>query len=219
MHVVIIGAGRVGSSVARWLVASGHEIAVVERDAGRCAALENELGSVTITGDGTEGEVLARAGVARADAVIATCGSDADNMVACQIARHRFNVALTTGLVRSDDHARLFNLLGIDSPINMIELVTRRIQEALPIDGVVRLMDISGSSSSVMVTVRVPLGSAAVGRRVRDLTLPVGTLVPLIIGRDGTAAAPNENTALSPEDQVVAITNIDDLDQMRDLLT
>jgi trk system potassium uptake protein TrkA len=219
MHVVIIGAGRVGSSVSRWLVASGHEIAVIDRDGDRCAVLENELGSVTVTGDGTEGEVLARAGTARAGAVIATCGSDADNLVACQLARHQFNVALTTGLVRSDDHARLFNLLGIDAPINTIELVSRRIQEALPIEGVVRLMDISGSGSAVMVAVRVLPGSGAIGRRVRDLPLPVGTLIPLVIGRDGTATTPNENTALKPEDQVVAVTSIDDLDQMRDLLT
>jgi Trk K+ transport system NAD-binding subunit len=140
-------------------------------------------------------------------------------MVACQLARHQFNVALTAGLVKSDDHARLFNLLGIDSPINMVELIARRIQEALPIEGVVRLMDIPGSNSSVMVTVRVLPGSSAVGRRVRDLSLPVGTLIPLVIGRDGTAATPNENTALSPEDQVVAVTNIDDLDRLRDMLS
>jgi trk system potassium uptake protein TrkA len=219
LHVVIIGAGLVGSSVAGWLIAAGHEIAVIDRDADRCAAMENELGSVTVTGDGTEGEVLARAGAARAEAVIATSGSDADNMVACQLARRQFNVALTAGLVKSDDHARLFNLLGIDAPINIVELITRRIQEALPIEGVVRLMDIPGSNSSVMVTIRVLPGSAAVGRRVRDLTLPVGTLISLVIGRDGTAAIPNENTALSPEDHVVAVTNIDDLDRLRDTLT
>jgi Trk K+ transport system NAD-binding subunit len=70
-----------------------------------------------------------------------------------------------------------------------------------------------------MVTIRVLPGSAAVGRRVRDLTLPVGTLISLVIGRDGTAAIPNENTALSPEDHVVAVTNIDDLDRLRDTLT
>lgn len=208
-----------GRSVARWLVAAGHEIAVVDRDAGRCAGLESELGSVSVTGDGTEREVLARAGAARAEALIASTGSDSDNMVACQLARHEFNVARTIGLVGSDDHARLFNLLGIDSPVNMIELVARRIQEALPVEGVVRLMDIPGSNASVMVTVRVPAGSAVVGRRLRDLSLPVGSLIPLVIGRDGTATVPNENTSLSPDDQVVAVTTVDDLDRIRDLLS
>ena len=219
MHAVILGAGRVGCSVARWLVASGHEIAVVENDPERCSALEKELGSVTVAGNGTEGEVLARAGIARAEVLIATSGSDADNMVACQLARHVFNVPRTVALTRSDDHTRLFNLLGVDSPINVVELVARRVQEALPVEGVVRLMDIGGPTSAIMVTVRIPAGSNVIGRRVRDFSLPPGSMITLVIGRDGSATIPNENTAINPNDQVVAVTTTDDLDRLRDILT
>ena len=93
MYVLIVGAGRVGVSLARWLLAADHEVAVIERDAARCAALENELGSISVAGDGTEADILARAGANRADVFIAATGRDDDNMVACQLARHRFGAS------------------------------------------------------------------------------------------------------------------------------
>lgn len=217
MHAVIVGAGMVGRSMARWLVSAGQEVAVVDTDAGRCADVESELGGIVIAGDGTRADVLERAGAGRAEVLLAATGSAAANMVACQMARHRFNVESTVALVTSDDHARLLNLLEVDS-VNTVELVSRRIQESLPIEGLVRLMNISGATASVMAAIRVPEGSTAVGTRLRDLAVPPGTVIPLVIARNGGAAIPSEDTALSPDDQVVAITAADELDRLRDLL-
>ncbi len=216
MHAVIVGAGRIGRSLAGWLISAGQEVAVVDIDARRCAEVEAELGGIVIPGDGTRADVLHSAGAGRAGVLMATTGSAAVNMVACQMARHRFGVEGTVSLVGSDDHAGLFNLLGIDS-VNMIELVSRRIQESLPIEGLVRLMNISGSTSSVMAAIRVPAGSSAVGTRLRDLAVPAGTVIPLVIARNGGAAIPREDTELSPDDQVVAVTAADELDRLRDL--
>ena len=131
MYVLIIGAGRVGVSVARWLLAADHEVAVIERDSSRCAALENELGSISVAGDGTEADILARAGANRADVFIAATGRDDDNMVACQLAKHRFGASRTVSLVNIPDHEALFNLLGMDIVINATELVAGRIRQEL----------------------------------------------------------------------------------------
>ena len=66
MHIIIVGAGRIGSSLARWLVSAGHETAVVDWDRSRCAALDEALGSVSVIGDGTDAGVLAKVGINRA---------------------------------------------------------------------------------------------------------------------------------------------------------
>jgi trk system potassium uptake protein TrkA len=131
MYAVIIGAGRIGGSLARWLVAAGHEVAVIDWDTARCRALEDELGSISVVGDGTEESILGRAGANRADVFIATTDRDDQNLMACQVAKHRFGAARTISLVNIPDHDPLFGLLGIDQTINITELIVDRIEENL----------------------------------------------------------------------------------------
>ena len=131
MYVVIVGAGRVGLSLARWLVATEHEVTVIDSDSARCAALDDELGSISLVGDGTDMEVLARGGTNRAEILIAATGRDDFNAMACQLARHHFGVGRTVSLVNIPDHERLFSILGIDVTIDTTDLITRRIQEEL----------------------------------------------------------------------------------------
>ena len=129
MYIVIVGAGTIGASIARWLVAADHEVAAIERDESKCASLETELGSISVVGDGTEAGVLAQAGVNRADIFIASMGSNEDNMVACQLARHRFGVSYTVSLVSVPEYEKLFNLLGIGVIINTTDLIVGRVQD------------------------------------------------------------------------------------------
>ena len=131
MYIVIVGAGRVGGPLARWLLSAGHEVAVIDRDAQTCRALEEQLGSITVTGDGTEDSVLGKAGANRADVFIATTARDDHNLAACQIAKHRFGAARTISLVNVPDHNNLFGLLGIDDTVNTTELIVEEIESHL----------------------------------------------------------------------------------------
>lgn len=131
MYFVIVGAGRIGISLAKRLVAADHEVAIIDRESVNCIAVDEELGSVSVVGDGTEAGVLMKAGVNRADVLIAVTGRDEDNLVACQMAKHRFNVERTIALVNIPDHERLFDMLGIGVTINATELVLNKVQEEL----------------------------------------------------------------------------------------
>ena len=131
MYVLIVGAGKIGVLLARRLLAAEHEVTVIDSDSTRCAAVDDELGSISVLGDGTEAGILARAGANRADVFIAATGRDDDNMVACQLARHRFGASRTVSLVNIPDHETLFNRLGIDVTINTAQLTVSAIQEEL----------------------------------------------------------------------------------------
>lgn len=131
MYVVILGAGRIGSLLAKWFVDAGHEIAVIDIDEDRCSALNDELGNVTVLGDGTEAGVLAKAGANRSDIVVATTGRDDINLVTCQLAKHRFDAPRAVSLVNIPEHERLFQILGIDALINTTDLIIERIQQEL----------------------------------------------------------------------------------------
>ena len=131
MYVVIVGCGKIGYSLTKALSATKHEVLVIDRDHKKCEAIVEELGSVALIGDGCEIGVLREAGADRADVLIAVAGLDEDNLVACQLAKHRFGAARVVALVNVPEHVELFNRLGIDVSVNTTALLVDRIQEDL----------------------------------------------------------------------------------------
>ena len=218
MHAVVVGAGRIGTSVARWLVSARHEVSVIDSDRSRCSALDDQLGSVTVAGRGTDASVLSRAGVNRADIFIATTSHDDVNLVAAQLAKHKFSVPRTISVVNAPEHTALFSTLGIDVTIDITELALSRVQEGLSSHGLVHLMPVSGRSEQSIVCVKIPAESGANGRTVKDIPLPESTILSLVISRDGNAAIPKDDTLIGPGDEVVAVTTAQEEEDLRDNL-
>ena len=131
MYVIIVGAGKVGSEMSRWLIEADQEITVIDRIPGRCADIEEELGSVAVTGDATESEVLRGAGAIRADVVIATGSVDEENLVICQMAKHLFNVERVMSIVSISEHVDLFNRLGIDVTVDITAIQVTELQRGV----------------------------------------------------------------------------------------
>ena len=86
MYVIIAGAGKVGLNLARELISEHHEVTLIEGYRPRYLHVEEELEHVVQYGDATELWVLERAGIGRADLVIAVTGDDEDNILICQVA-------------------------------------------------------------------------------------------------------------------------------------
>ena len=92
MYVIIAGAGKVGWNLARELIAKDREVTLIESDHTRFRVVEEELEHAVQYGDATELWVLERAGIQRADLVIAVTGDDEDNIVICQVASEKYGV-------------------------------------------------------------------------------------------------------------------------------
>jgi trk system potassium uptake protein len=111
VFVMIVGSGRVGSSVARKMLSEGHEVSVLDEDPEAIAQLEKGMddswvdagGSFTV-GTALEMDALEEAGIERADAFVASTDGDNTNLVIAQIAQKRFNIK--TVVVRVLDPAR-----------------------------------------------------------------------------------------------------------------
>ncbi len=126
--MIIVGCGSTGIKVAEWLMASGAEVTMIDNDSEKQRFVDNLFGSIVVLGDGTGVESQEKAGTQRADLLIATLNSDEDNMLACQIAKHHFNVDTTLALSADPDKAHLLGLLGIDIVVNLADLITEEIQ-------------------------------------------------------------------------------------------
>ena len=218
MHVVVIGAGMIGTTLARWLVSAGHEIAVVEEDHGRCSELDEALGSVSVFGNGTDASVLAKAGTNRADVVIATTKADDVNLVACQLAKHHFGVSRTIAVVNNHERAELFGMAGVDVSVDVTELVLGRVQQGLSSHGFVHLMPVSSRDGRILVNIKIPDDSGAEGRSVRDLALPSGMILSLVIASDGGASVPTDDTLIRAGDELIAVTTPEQEEELKDIL-
>jgi trk system potassium uptake protein TrkA len=217
MYIIVIGGGKVGFYLAKALLNEGHEILVIERDAGRTEFINNELGSVCIRGDGSEVITLTEVGAGRANMFIAVTGDDDDNLVACQIAKHKFNVPRTIARISNPKNETIFKKLGIDVTVSSTNIILEDIEEEVPTHPLTHLLDIREKGLEV-VEVKIPPKSPTIGKKVKELSLPQGSILTLIIPQQGKPKVPTADTVLQAEDQIIAVTTPETEESLRTLL-
>ncbi|MBI4288556.1 MAG: TrkA family potassium uptake protein [Chloroflexi bacterium] len=218
MYVIIVGGGKVGYYLCRTLLAEGHEVLIVEKNEAKCERLEEELGSICLRGDGCETATLAEAGTGRADMLIAATNEDEDNLVSCQLAKYKFKVRRTIALINNPENETVFKKLGIDVTVSSTNLVLEHIEQEVPTHHLMHLLKLEESGLEI-VEVRIPGHSSVAGRRVRDLNLPQGAVLALVIRKDQRPMIPAPDTVLEAEDQVLAVTSHELEDALRLTLT
>jgi trk system potassium uptake protein TrkA len=213
MYIVVVGGGKVGYYLSVALLSEGHEVLILEKDPEKCGAICEDLGSVVMRGDGCEARTLEDVGTERADLLIAVTDEDEDNLVACQVAKHKFNVPRTIARINNPKNEALFKKLGIDVTISSTNLILEHIEEELPINPLIHLLTLKEGNLE-LVEVKVPEGSPAVGKKLSEITLPANSMVVMIIGK-GSARVPTDDTVIKPEAQVIAMTQPEVEQQLR----
>jgi trk system potassium uptake protein TrkA len=206
MYIIIIGGGKVGYYLAKALLDQGHEILIVEKDANKSELIHNELGSACIRGDGCEVTTLTDVGTGRADMFIAVTGDDEDNLIACQVAKHKFNVPRTIARTNNPKNESIFKKLGIDVTINSTNIILEYIEQEVPTHILTHLLNI-GDKGLEIVEVKIPLRSPTIGKMIKELSLPPGSILSLIIRKKEKPQIPTAETILQAEDQIVAVTS------------
>lgn len=119
MNIVVIGAGKVGSTLASQLVKEGHEVVVIDTDEERLGALQNMIDIMTLCGNGASEEILKEAEVADCDLVIAATSADEVNILACFIAR-QIGAAKTIARVRNPEYRNQLEMMKDELGLSMI---------------------------------------------------------------------------------------------------
>ena len=218
MYIIIVGGGGVGYYLTKALLDEGHEVLAIEKNATVCESVVSELGSVCIRGDGCEVSTLTEAGTNRADMLIAVTGDDEDNLVACQVAKHKFNVPRTIARIRNPKNETIFKKLGVDVTVSSTNIILEHIQEEVPTHTLTHLLTIRDKGLEI-VEIKIPSESIMVGKTIKELSLPPKSTLFLIIRKGQKPIIPKANTILEAEDQIIAVTTPESEEKLRATLS
>ncbi|HUG16044.1 MAG TPA: NAD-binding protein [Thermomicrobiales bacterium] len=216
MYLIVVGGGKVGYYLTKTLVHEGYEVLLIEKSTRKCDIYTERFGAVVMNGDGAEASTLAAAGAARADVVIAVTGDDEDNLVICQMAKHRFHVARTIARVNNPKNEELFRRLGIDVTVNPTNVILSLIEQQIPDRHFVHLLALKHAELEV-VEVSVDNDSPVRGRTLEDIRMPPETSMIAVI-RGSEVIVPTGQTTIEAGDEVIAITRAQSELALRQLL-
>jgi trk system potassium uptake protein TrkA len=217
MYVVIVGCSAVGYHLAKGLIASGHEVVVVEKSDERYQLIAKELGSIMVHGDATDEGILKRAGVERADVMAAVTGRDETNLVVCQMTKHIFKVPRTMARIKDPGNEPIFHVLGVDLVVNATHLVLESFEEGVPGRPLLHLMNLPLPGME-LVSVSIPVEAGVVGKRLDEVALPPQSFISLVVKKTG-AQLPSNHMVLEPDDELVAVTPTGEEQTIYDILT
>jgi len=216
VYIIVVGGGKVGYYLTKTLLNEGHEVLLIERDRGKVETYNERFGSVVLAGDGAEAAVLANAGAARADVVIAVTGEDEDNLVVCQVAKQKFHVGRTIARVNNPKNEQLFRLLGIDVTVSQTNHILNLIEQAIPKRAFIHLLSLRHADLAI-IEATITDDSPVAHRSIDDIELPVDCVVAAI-ARGPEVIVPRGATIIEPNDEIIAITKREQEDELRRLL-
>ncbi|MGV6857595.1 MAG: Trk system potassium transporter TrkA [bacterium] len=208
MKIIILGAGRVGSSLAQHLSGEANDITLVDQDAAVLREIRDKLDLRTIEGQGSHPDVLRQAGAEDADMLVAVTNSDETNMIACQVAYTLFHTPTKIARVRTGSYLSYEELfsnqaLPVDVRISPEQLVTEELLRLIRNPGSLQVIKFAHGRLH-MAVVRVEMPGAAVGHTLKDLTrsLPDVSMRIAAIFRRGVGVEPTPELILEDGDEV-----------------
>lgn len=206
MYIIVVGAGGIGTALVEIAVRDRHNVVVIERDAQKADLLSRRHDVLVINADATSVEVLREAGAERADAIVATTGDDATNLMIVALAQ-KLEIPSIVSVVNNREHAELFRKLGANVMENPDVIVAEYLYNAVHRPKIKDLVTLSGGAQvfRAVVTERSPL----VGRSLRESgergLIPDGILIAAI-ERGGETLIPSGATVIQAGDLITVFS-------------
>jgi trk system potassium uptake protein TrkA len=195
VHVVIVGCGRVGSSLGRVLTADGHTVSIIDRRAEAFTRLGPDFSGTTIQGIGFDRDRLVEAGVEHAGALAAVTSGDNSNILVARVARENFGIEHVVARIYDPRRAVIYQRLGIMTVATVAwttdQVMRRLIPETTPAEW-------TDPTAQVCLLDRV-LDDGWAGRPISELEEAIGSRV-VAINRMGSATIPTTRTVAQAGD-------------------
>jgi len=213
MRIIILGAGRVGESVAESLVSERNDITVVDPDPQLLRALEDRLDLRGVPGNGIQPSVLEQAGARDADMLIACASLDETNLAACKVAHDSFGIPTTIARLRSPEFAEGCELLGktgfaVDHVICPEESVVEYVEKLIDFPEALQVLEFSGGRVH-LVAVRATADGPLVGHTLSELSslLPSAPMQVVALYRQEVEIPCESHTRVLAGDEVFVLAD------------
>lgn len=213
MHILIIGAGRIGRSVAENLVNESNDITIVDQDAERVSALETRLDLRGVTGNALSPSVLESAGANDADMILAVTANDETNMAVCLLASQLFNIPTRIARVRNQELRQYPRLLAeegfqITSTIWPEQALNESLLRLIEFPEALQIINFA-EGKAVLFCVRAVAGSPLVGRPIGDLAVHLPHVPARIVSvfRRNRRLDISSETVIESGDEVIALSS------------
>lgn len=213
MHIVIMGCGRVGSSLAKSLEKRNHSVAVIDSDANAFRRLGQEFRGIAVKGVGFDRDVLIRAGIREADGFAAVSSGDNSNVLAARVVREDFGVTNVVARIYDQRRAEVYERLGIPTVATVRWAAGQVLRRLLPEGSEPVWRDPTGSVQLVQVRTH----EEWIGRRIATLQAAAGTPLPFVM-RFGRGLVPDDQTVLQDGDLVYAAVPAEAVSQVEAVL-
>jgi trk system potassium uptake protein TrkA len=213
VHVVIMGCGRVGSTLAHSLEERGHTVAVIDQDPGAFRRLSPHFAGRRVTGTGFDRDTLAEAGIAEAGAFAAVSSGDNSNIIAARVARENFGVENVCARIYDSRRAEIYQRLGIPTVATVRWTADQMLRRLLPAGSTEQWRDPSGR----VALVEVHVDPGWMGHRVARLEDAAGVRVAYLT-RLGEGVLPTADTVLQDGDLVQVMVAPGDAGRVEEVL-
>jgi trk system potassium uptake protein len=206
VHIVIMGCGRVGSSIAHTLEDRGHSVAVIDQDPEAFRKLRSGFKGTKITGIGFDRDVLTEAGIQRAAAFAAVSSGDNSNVIAARVARESFGVQRVVARIYDPRRASVYQRLGIPTVATVAWTADQMLRKLIPEGAESLWRDPTGA----VVLAEVAYSDAWLGQKVWELESTARARIAFI-SRLGEALVPAPGLVLQEGDVVYVVAEDKDL--------
>ena len=213
MHIVIMGCGRVGVSLARSLEKRGHTVAMIDVDVDAFRRLGPEFKGTTVKGVGFDRDVLEQAGIREADGFAAVSSGDNSNILAARVVREEFGVHNVVARIYDQGRAEVYERLGIPTVATVRWAANQVLRGLLPEGSEPVWRDPSGNARLVQVHTHEDW----IGETVGSIREALRTPVPFIV-RFGSGIVPTDDTVLQEGDLLYAAIELDRTDEIEQIL-
>ncbi len=212
MHIVVMGCGRVGSSLARRLQRQGHSVAVIDQDEDAFRRLGPEFTGKQVKGMGFDRNTLTQAGITEAGAFAAVSSGDNSNILAARVAREQFGIDHVVARIYDPKRAAVYERLGIPTVATVPWTVDRFMRVLLEDEPT----ELWRSPPGDVVLIQIPVHDGWIGTRLSDLEASTGARAAYV-SRFGASVLPSPNMVVQSGDQVVVLASAADANEVAEL--
>ncbi|MFA4646919.1 TrkA family potassium uptake protein [Pyrococcus kukulkanii] len=221
MYIIIMGAGRIGTLVAKMLENAGHDVAIIEMNKERAKEISEHITGLVIEGDATDQKVLEEANVKKADAFAALTGRDDANILACILVKHINPNIMTILRITDPTKKQVFEEVKelktyFDIVVSPEDIAANYIFRTLVTPGFNRVL--LPREGAEIVQFQITEENEVAGKSVKDLGLPKDSLIIAIYDEKGNLVIPSGDTVLPNKGQVVIFAKSSALQDVKKIM-